>query len=49
MLGILTILKKELDFTMRVGELNLQEVEFGKYYIVKNIPEKKKQFLENII
>ena len=49
MLGIQKILRKDWTYIIKERVQNLQEEVFGEYYIVKNILQKVRQFLENII
>jgi len=43
------IYKKDCLYTIKEGEQSLLEEESGKSYIAKNIIQKMKQYLENII
>ena len=47
--GYTNNLKKESTFITLVKVQNSQEVENGRLFIKKNINQKRKQFLENII
>ena len=47
--GYTNNLKKRIIFIIQVKEQNLLEEENGDLFIKKNLNQKKKQFLENII